>query len=95
MSAEDVEGLLGLGAPRDEYSAEVEGVAAALQRLTAATPSEPDVLRVLETVWRRSFGPFSEQQMARRSPGLRKVARRIVECIGGPGGAEGGRKTED
>lgn len=81
LSEEDVEGLLALGAPADEYSGEAEAIAAAFQQVTAETPSELDVLSIVQAVWAHFFGPFSEEEMHSRLTSLGKVARRILENV--------------
>lgn len=81
LSEEDVEGLLAIGAPADEYSGEAEAIAAAFQQGAVGTPSELDVLSIVQAVWARFFGPFSEEEMRNRLPSLGRVARRILESV--------------
>jgi len=78
----DVEGLLQLGAPSDEYQPEAEMIANRL-RATDAYPSEDAVTAIVADVCREMFGAFDEKQSALRMPTYRRVAKRILELGGG------------
>ena len=79
LQKEDIEGLLNLGAPKDEYSHEAAEIHAALEAIdeNGATPDQ--VATVVMTVWERSFGPFSPDDIEKRSPVLKQVVRRILD----------------
>jgi hypothetical protein len=81
LKAEDIEGLLKLGAPSDEYSREAQSISLALNRLAAATVTEEELVDIFREVWVRSFGPFSEEQLRTRFPAFRQASRLILNSF--------------
>ena len=79
LDAEDVEGLLKIGAPSDEYAAEARMIARQLGGVDA--PSEDAVTAIVANVCVRMFGPFSDDQLERRMTVYRNVARRIIQHL--------------
>ncbi len=78
LSSEDVEGLLSLGAPPDEYSHEARQVASALEKLNSINDlKESAIASIVQRVWIESFGPFSDEDLLNRLPVFQKVARRL------------------
>lgn len=77
LRAEDVEGLLELGAPNDEYSHEAKTIASELQELTPGTESEDDIAAVIAKVWAKSF-ELSNEDIDKRHTALRRIARQIL-----------------
>lgn len=77
LRQEDLEGLLNLGAPQDEYSSEAREMATELQAVHEPTDQE-EVSRIVMAVWERAFGPFSDEDIERRTPVLRQVVKRIL-----------------
>ncbi|PYV31523.1 MAG: hypothetical protein DMG22_16410 [Acidobacteria bacterium] len=86
LDREDMEGLLALGAPADEYEPEAQLVADAINILSEdacrVPPTASQLLESLRQVWQRMFGPFSQQDLAKREPALRRVAADIVRALG-------------
>src|SRR5262249_3279915 len=80
LDAEDLEGLLGLGAPADEYQSEAKTIAARLNALSGQ-PSEDHVTKIAEAVCVEMFGPFDEEGSAVRLPIYRRVAKRILGAL--------------
>ncbi len=78
LRSEDVEGLLDLGAPRDEYSSEARSIASALAAIEVHDLTEDRLAAVVRSVWTRSFGPLSEADLAKRASAFRQVAQRIL-----------------
>jgi hypothetical protein len=78
LNSEDIEGLFELGAPGDEYSHEAEGITAALTDISENELTEDKLASVVRGVWIRSFGPFSEMDIEKRSHAFRQVAHRIL-----------------
>lgn len=80
----DIEGLLEMGAPEDEYDVEARMIAQRIaDRNTRAdsTPLSCDaVSAVVRDVWIEMFGPYDVEGLARRAAGFEAVARRIVEA---------------
>jgi hypothetical protein len=78
LNEEDIEGLRELGAPADEYSHEAKEIASRLSPLTQSEMTEETLADVVRGVWVRSFGPFSDEDIEKRSPAFRQVAYRIL-----------------
>lgn len=78
LNHEDVEGLLAVGAPRDEYETEARLIAEAVERLPDTDFAVERVTAIIADVCNRMFGPFREDEMRTRAPVYRRVAERIV-----------------
>ncbi len=78
LDREDIEGLIERGAPSDEYTDEARLIAEGLEAMPDRTDLE-QVVAVVSQVWNRMFGPFSEEQLKRREPALRSIARGISD----------------
>jgi hypothetical protein len=78
LRAEDIESLFQHGAPEDEYSHEAHEIASKLTQIGSADVTEESVMAFVRDVWVRSFGPFSEEDIAKRLPAFRQVAHRIL-----------------
>jgi hypothetical protein len=79
LLAEDVEGLLSLGAPVDEYDHEARLITSALGEMGSV--NESAIASIVQRVWVDSFGPFSDEDLLRRLPVLRKLARRLRDLF--------------
>jgi hypothetical protein len=77
LQAEDIEGLLELGAPKDEYSHEAARITSELGALMPGDATEDRITAVVANVWARSFN-LSEEDLDKRCPALRRVAQQIV-----------------
>jgi hypothetical protein len=91
LDEEDVEGLLALGCPKDEYDSEARSIEEKISRLTDGGRSALDVVdaaRIVEEVCTRSFGPFEGGGADRRRPCYLAVARKLASEKSSP---EGGR----
>lgn len=73
LSEIDVEGLLAMGAPRDEYSVEARAIEDLVSR-SHAEISEEELVAIISSVWERYFGPFSTEELASRSRNFSRVA---------------------
>ena len=78
---EDIEGLIEMGAPRDEYDPEVSRIEGRIQRLP--NPDEDAVIGVVEAVWNEMFGPFDSSDTLQRVDSIRRLARRIADAVQG------------
>jgi hypothetical protein len=76
---EDVEGLLALGAPADEYGAEATMVAAALSARRGSSLTQDVVSDIIARVWIQMFGPFSEEDLHQRQGAFARIALRILD----------------
>lgn len=85
LNREDIEGLLSLGAPHDEYEGEAEKVAQAIQHMLLNTGelhlSSDRVAGALREVWARAFGPYSEEDLAKREAAFRRAATQIIRAL--------------
>jgi hypothetical protein len=79
LREEDIEGLIQLGAPADEYDSEAREIAAAISRL-GKHPTEEQVVQVLVHVWREFFDLGPEDIEARGEAFLR-VAHRLIHEV--------------
>lgn len=77
LQAEDIEGLLDLGAPRDEYSNEPASIATALE----SGFNEDHVYGLVVRVWNRSFGPFDDDDLAKCAAAFHRVAGHIARLL--------------
>ena len=74
LNREDVEGLIRLGAPDDEYETEAQMIEEALAE--RKMPVDEDSLSALvRAVWVKAFSPFSEEGLNKRAPAFSRVAR--------------------
>lgn len=74
---ENIEGLIKIGAPADEYNGEAAQIASEIYRLQGQ-PTEKQVARVIEDVWQRSFGLMGRDEIKLRRDAFRRVAHRII-----------------
>jgi len=76
LCEEDIEGLIKLGAPPDEYNSEAKEIEAAMSRL-GDKRSEEQLVQVLEHVWKEFFD-LSTEDIELRRDAFQRVARRIM-----------------
>jgi hypothetical protein len=81
LEEEDIEGLIEMGAPRDEYDTEASRIEGRIRRLP--NPDEGAVTGVVEAVWNEMFGPFDSSEMRQREDSIRRLTRRIAEAVQG------------
>jgi hypothetical protein len=75
LNDEDIEGLLELGAPEDEYLHEAERI---MTQIGREEVNEDSLAALVRAVWTKSFGPFTEEEEEKLSPAFRQVAQRIL-----------------
>jgi hypothetical protein len=80
LDEEDVEGLLAMGCPRDEYDEEARLIAESVRtnELQEGALDLSDVLRIVEDVCNTRFGPFEGIDLERRRATWLAVAKKIV-----------------
>lgn len=76
---EDIEGLLELGAPIDEYLDEAKKISEGMSRLNTLQASEEVIYILIRDIWQDSFGPFSDSELRKRDTAFRNVVRYIIE----------------
>jgi hypothetical protein len=79
LNSEDIEGLLKVGAPADEYESEAQMIATAIKQTSESEVTEEQLSRIVRRVWAEMFGPFSEGEIEKRSAAFRQVARKIAQ----------------
>lgn len=82
LDREDIEGLLALGSPHDEYDGEASLLESEIGKATAFGQkpiAAKQVEEMLARIWNDQFGPFSEQDMKKRESAFASVARRLAE----------------
>ncbi len=79
LCEEDIEGLIKLGAPPDEYNSEAEEIEAAMSRL-GDKRSEGQLVQVLEHVGKR-FLELSAEDIELRSDAFDDCAYRTSTCL--------------
>ena len=78
LQGEDVEGLLALGAPCDEYASEAQAIHSALISQGEAAWSYRDLCELILKVWDHSFGPFGVDEIAKRQPAVERLVQRLL-----------------
>ncbi|HTW31245.1 MAG TPA: hypothetical protein VMD76_06175 [Candidatus Sulfotelmatobacter sp.] len=81
LDSEDIEGLLALGCPSDEYDGEASLIESGMARATSfgETPiSAKELQEIVAFVWNDRFGPFSLEDVRRRSPAFAAVAEKLT-----------------
>ncbi len=77
----DPEGHLAGGASADEYEPEEESIFEAIAHRKTAELTSPQILPIIEQVWRESFS-HDDAAMATARPGLRNLADQIAHFFG-------------
>lgn len=75
---EDIEGLLAVGTPADEYDDEAAQIATALKAMPPLDRTEQAIMAMIAMIWGRSFN-LSAEQVQQRLPAFERLARRIVK----------------
>ncbi|MGP0095771.1 MAG: hypothetical protein ACLPHI_01935 [Terriglobales bacterium] len=81
LDSEDIEGLVAIGCPPDEYNSEaslIEGRISKLTQLGEKPLAGNQVERMVAEVWNEMFGPFNVEDPQKRQPAFASVARKIV-----------------
>lgn len=77
LQSADIEGLIEIGAPADEYESEAQDIAHALAELPKEDWREHDVVAIISLIWARSFNLASDD-MTKRLPAIQELAGRII-----------------
>lgn len=78
LMAEDVEGLLALGAPDDEYFREADAIASVLSSMSAEQITLSSIVTVISNVWSKYFGPFMPEDISKRTSAFQNIAQRLL-----------------
>lgn len=74
----DVEGLIALGAPSDEYRDEAKEIESRIRQDDNDHFSYAYIESVVAKVWQECFGPFSDSEFALRLPELKVIAGKLA-----------------
>ncbi|HEX5483294.1 MAG TPA: hypothetical protein VFZ08_11785 [Terriglobia bacterium] len=78
LNAADIEGLLRLGAPTDEYAPEAQMISKAIAGTGEPELTQESLAALVRNVWLAMTGPLSEEQMAKRAGAFSSVAKEIL-----------------
>ena len=78
LNAADVEGLLHLGAPNDEYASEAQMISQAIVPFDESELTQERLEAIVRNVWTNMFGPFPEKEVNKRGRAFSDVARQIL-----------------
>lgn len=77
LVAEDIEGFIAFGAPKDEYSHEAAMIADAIKKLDRTQFTEENITAIIVLAW--STFELSPEELALRAPYIRNVVARILQ----------------
>ena len=77
MQREDVEGLIELRAPDDEYDAEAQAVLSALMAMPTPELNPSALAAIISVVWAKSFGR-TEEEIKLRMPAFLNIANQLL-----------------
>lgn len=77
----DPENFIAEGAPPDEYETEAELIFVTVENLAIPHLTVPNILPLVEDVWRKSF-ELDEAALAKRRPALEGLASQIARFFG-------------
>ncbi|MFZ4124720.1 MAG: hypothetical protein ACOYJ2_01440 [Rickettsiales bacterium] len=75
---EDIEGLIGNGAPNDEYASEAEQTLAVVRRLSEHERTKANIVSIIALIWAKSFNREPEE-IAERMPAFENVALKLLQ----------------
>ena len=78
LDGEDIEGLLELGSPADEYDSEASMIEGRIAKLAGDEFNVDKIADIVAEIWNVQFGPFDEEDLNKRRPAFSSVARRIL-----------------
>jgi hypothetical protein len=81
LDSEDIEGLLAIGCPEDEYNREASLSENKIAKASdfGKTPLQAEqVERFVEEVWDDQFSPFTREELDNRRNAFSSAARKIV-----------------
>jgi cell division ATPase FtsA len=78
---EDIEGLLSMGAPHDEYGPEAEMIVNRVGKAESEAPSHriirEEIEAIISSVWKEMFG-LSEEQLRHRHRAFQEAAAQLA-----------------
>lgn len=77
LQSADIEGLIEIGAPTDEYESEAKDIARGLAEISKQDWGQADIVAIISLIWARSFN-LAADDMAKRLPAIQQVAEKII-----------------
>ncbi len=81
VATADVEGFIADGSPPDEYETEAELLFVAIENFPTADLLAPNILAILEPIWRKNFS-LTDAELTLRRPALEILAQQIERFFG-------------
>ncbi len=84
LDREDIEGLLALQSPRDEYDGEASLIESAVAKATNFGKQKigvETVEAIVTDVWNSQFGPLDPEDLNRRRSAFASAAQKIVASL--------------
>jgi hypothetical protein len=82
LRLEDIEGLLSMGAPPDEYGPEAEMIVNRVGEAESNTPSHKittdEAVAIISAIWKEMFG-LTEDQLRQRRRAFESTAARLTQ----------------
>ena len=81
LDSEDIEGLLALGCPSDEYDGEASLIESGMAKATnfgARSMGAEELQEIVAYVWNDRFGPFGPDEIERRTAAFANVAKKLT-----------------
>jgi len=75
---QDIEGLIALGSPHDEYSSEAEAIYKETSLLDKEQRTVSNIITIIAEVWEKYFGIVSVQDKLNRQSAFEKLAHYIA-----------------
>ncbi|PIR34621.1 MAG: hypothetical protein COV36_00435 [Alphaproteobacteria bacterium CG11_big_fil_rev_8_21_14_0_20_44_7] len=76
LTKEDIEGLIGLGAPQDEYENEAKKIYEAILELPDSD-NNIKVSRIIMDIWKQSFN-LSKEELKQRLPFIERLTKSLL-----------------
>ncbi len=78
LQREDIEGLIELGAPDDEYDSEASAILSGLRVIPVLELNQENLAAIIAVVWAESFGRV-EEEIALRMPAFLRIANQFID----------------
>ncbi len=75
----DIEGLIEIGAPQDEYDSEAQMIWQEMMSFESAALDDKTVVAIVRRVWEDMF-ELDDQNLGKRTDAFASVAREILGC---------------
>ena len=73
----DIEGLIALGAPDDEYSSEAKYIFNAITKLSVSEKTEANIFAIISLLWIEQFS-LSDTDVYQREPAIKHASKSIM-----------------